>query len=261
MFLFLSKFLPLFVYPLGLSCVLLTTTMFVRRKRPRLATAATALALAALFLGGNRWVALRLARSLEWRNIATAPLPIAEAIVVLGGGLEPAFPPRPWVQLAEPGDRVLYAAKLYREGKAPLVIVSGGTMRSDATPEASDMAEVLRFAGVPESAIARETKSLNTYENAVYVREILASRGIHRILLVTSAIHMPRALLVFKHQNIEALPAPADFIATEHDFEESQNDFGTIPLDLLPDAESLEWTGRAMKEYIGLAVYRLSGWL
>lgn len=259
MFLFLSKLLPLFVYPPGLSSVLLVTALLARRKRPRLATAATMLALAVLLLGGNRWIALRLARSLEWQNIPATPPPRAEAIVVLGGGLEPAFPPRPWVQLTEPGSRILYAAKLYREGTAPLVIVSGGTVWPDVAPEAADMAEMLKFTGVPDSAIVLESNSLNTYENAVNVRQVLDSRGIHRILLVTSAMHMPRALLIFKHQGVEALPAPVDFIATARDFDGSNNSLKAMASNLLPDAESLEWTSRAMKEYLGLAVYRLTG--
>lgn len=259
MFLFLPKLLPLFVYPVGLSCLLLVAALLMGRKRPRLATAATALALAVLLAGGNRWIALELARSLEWRNIPAAALPPAEAIVVLGGGLEPALPPRPWVELREPGTRILYAAKLYREGKAPLVIVSGGAARTGAPPEAANMAEILEFAGVPESAIVQETKSLNTYENAVYVRTILVARGIHRILLVTSAIHMPRALLVFEHQGIEVLPAPADFIATAQDIEESRDGIKAIAINLVPDAVSMEWSSQAIKEYLGLAVYRLIG--
>ena len=180
--------------------------------------------------------------------------------MVLGGGTEPASSPRPWVQLNKAGNRLLYAAKLYREGKAPLVIVSsGGIAWPGAAPEAADMAEVLKFAGVPESAIVQETNSRNTYENAVYVQEILASRGIRRILLVTSAMHMPRALLIFRHQGAEPLPAPADFIATGRDFEESHNGLKAIAVNLLPDAESLEWSSRAIKEYLGLAVYRLTG--
>lgn len=188
-----------------------------------------------------------------------APLPRAEAIVVLGGATAPAFWPRPWVHLSEAGDRVLYAAKLYREGKAPLLILSGGGWYG--APEAASMAEILKFAGVPDSAIIQETGSLNTHQNAVNVREILAARGIHRILLVTSAMHMPRALLVFQHEGIDALPAPTDFVATERDIEESYSGPAAILVSLLPDAESLEWTSRALKEYFGLAAYRLAGWL
>lgn len=259
MFLFLSKLLPLFLYPLGLACALLMVALIARRRGPRIAAIAIVVALALLLVGGNRWAALRLARSLEWRIIPSVPLPRAEAIVVLGGGSEPAFAPRPWVNLTEAGTRILYAAKLYREGKAPLLILSGGGWYG--APEAANMAEILKFVGVPDSAIVQEPGSLNTHQNAVNVRKILAARGIHRILLVTSAMHMPRAMLVFKHEGIEALAAPADFIATERDIEESYGGLAAILVNLLPDAESLHLTSLALKEYFGLAAYRLAGWL
>ena len=259
MFLFLSKLLPLFVYPLGLACAALVVALLARRGRPRLTTAAIVVALALVLAGGNRWTALWLARSLEWRNIPSGPPPRVEAIVVLGGATDPAFWPRPWVHLTEAGDRVLYAARLYREGKAPLLILSGGGWYG--APEAASMADVLKFLGVPDSAIIQEPDSLNTHQNAVNVREILAARGIHRILLVTSAMHMPRALLVFRHEGIDALPAPTDFTATERDIEESHSSLAANVVNLLPDAGSLYWTSLALKEYFGLATYRLAGWL
>jgi len=239
--------------------VLMAAALITKRRRPRLTTTAIVVALALLLAGGNRWAALQLARSLEWRNIPLAPLPRAEAIVVLGGATEPAFWPRPWVHLNEAGDRVLYAAKLYREGRAPLLIVSGGGWYG--APEAASMAEILKFVGVPDSAIVRETGSLNTHQNAVNVREILAARGIHRILLVTSAMHMPRAMAVFRHEGIDAVAVPTDFVATEREMEESYSGPAAILVNLLPDAESLAWTSRALKEYFGLAAYRLAGWL
>jgi len=261
MLLFLSKMLPLFAYPPGLACLLIAVALLVRRKSSRWATAATVAALALLLVGGNRWTSMWLARSLEWRNIPSGPLPQAEAIVILGGAANAASWPRPWIHLTEAGDRILYAAKLYREGKAPLLILCGGTVHLEAAPEAASMAEVLEFVGVPESAIVQEPESLNTYQNAVKLHEILVKRNLHRILLVTSAIHMPRALLVFRHEGIDALPAPTDFGVTEGGTEEFSKGFGAILISLLPDADSLDLTSRALKEYFGLAGYRLAGWL
>ena len=258
MFLFLSKLLPLFVYPLGLAVVMLVVALIARRRRSRITTIAIVFALALLLVGGNRWAALWLTRSLEWRYVPSATLPRADAIVVLGGATEPAFAPRPWIHLTESGTRILYAAKLYREGRAPLLILSGGGF--SGAPEAAAMAEVLRFVGIPDSAIVQETDSLNTYENAVNVRQILAVRKIRLVLLVTSAMHMPRAMMIFKHEGIDAVAAPADFIATERRMEETRNGPKAIIINLLPDAESLEWTSRALKEYLGLAAYRLAGW-
>ena len=202
-----------------------------------------------------------LARSLEWREIPSGPLPQADAIVILGGAVNDAAWPRPWVHLTGAGDRLLYAAKLYREGKAPLLILCGGSSHLNSEPEATSMAEVLEFIGVPDSAIVKEPASLNTHQNAVNTREILLKRGIHHVLLVTSAMHMPRALLVFKHEGIDVLPAPTDFGVIEQESEEMRSSPATILISLMPDAESLNLTSRALKEYFGLVVYRLVGWL
>jgi uncharacterized SAM-binding protein YcdF (DUF218 family) len=143
----------------------------------------------------NGWVSSWLVRSLE-AQIPPTVVPTAEAIVVLGGATKPALPPRPGVDLSEQGDRIFYAAQLYKQQKAPLIIVSGGRLdwTRRGTPESADMANILSQIGVPASVIIQEPDSLNTYENAVNVRKILNSRDIRQILLVTSAMHMPRSL-------------------------------------------------------------------
>ena len=104
MFLFLSKLLPLFIYPLGLSCLLMMAALITLWKRPKWVAAPIAMALIILLLGSSGWVSKSLVRSLEWQNLPTAELPQAEAIIVLGGGVKAALPPRPWVELAEAGD-------------------------------------------------------------------------------------------------------------------------------------------------------------
>ena len=89
MFIYLSKFLPLFVYPAGLTCLLLVLALVLRR-HPQWQTRLIAVALAVLWLGGNRVVTMALVRSLEWRYVpppdAYQDVPHADAIVVLGGG-------------------------------------------------------------------------------------------------------------------------------------------------------------------------------
>ena len=262
MSLYLSKLLPLFLYPLGLACLLMVVALITLWKRPRWAAGAIAGALIVLLVGSNGWVSRSLVRSLEWQNIPPA-IPNAEAIVVLGGATKPASRPRPGVDLNEEGDRLLYAAQLYRQQKAPLVIVSGGRIRwrGKGSPESADMANILVQMSVPAEAIIQEPDSLNTYENAVNVKKILDSNGIHQVLLVTSAMHMPRSLLIFKHQRITAIPAPTDFSVTADDLRELRNSPQNIVLNLLPDSDRLENFTRAFKEYIGLVVYRLRGWL
>jgi uncharacterized SAM-binding protein YcdF (DUF218 family) len=127
MFLFLSKLLPLLVYPLGLAVALLGITIGLAwRRRPRWAIATATTALLILLLSSNAWVATRLTQSLEWRHLPPNPVPTADAIVVLGGSTRSAIYPRPWVDLMESGDRVLHGIRLYQAGKAPKLIFSGG---------------------------------------------------------------------------------------------------------------------------------------
>ncbi|NES83431.1 MAG: YdcF family protein [Moorea sp. SIO2B7] len=262
-FVFLSKLLPLFFYPLGLACVLLIFALLLWWKNSRWLPIPVALALLLLLLGGNGWLTNSLVRSLEWQNIPAAEMPTAEAIVLLGGATKSAYLPRPMVDVKESGDRVLYAAKLYRDQKAPLIIASGGRVKwqGGEKAESADMAQLLEMMGVPHSAIIQEPNSLNTYQNAVNVRQILEKRGIKRVLLVTSAMHMPRSLLIFKRQGIEAIPAPTDFLVSEQEIEQTNNSKEAIILNILPNADRLATTTKALKEYIGTVVYRLRGWL
>jgi uncharacterized SAM-binding protein YcdF (DUF218 family) len=260
MFLALSKFLPLFAYPLGLGLLLLILALIVRR--PQWRKVAILSALIVLYLGSNRWAAVALARSLEWRYVPSGELPSAQAIVLLGGASQSAQPPRPIVEVNEAGDRILYAAWLYQQGKAAHILLSGGRIDwlSSGRAPAEDMSSLLQFMNVPADAMWLEDRSRNTYENALFSRQILEPKGIDRIILVTSAMHMPRAVGLFERQGFEVIPAPVDFNATFSPVGEQPN-LGTALLDLIPSVDNLELTSRVMKEYFGLIVYRLRGWL
>ena len=159
MFFFLSKFLPPFIYPLGLACLLVAAAVLLYRRR-RWQLACLLLALGLLWLGGNRWVALELARSLEWRYLPPEELPQADAIVLLGGGTLPAEYPRTLVEVGEAGDRVIYAAWLYRQGKSEHILSSGGLAdwTSRQSTPAEDMKFLLEMMGVPPEAIWLQTE-------------------------------------------------------------------------------------------------------
>lgn len=262
MSLFLSKLLPLFVYPLGFACVMLLLALFSVWKRPRWTAGYITLALLALLLGGNGAVARQLTYSLERQYVPT-DLPNAGAIVVLGGGIRPQFPPRPWIDVTEAGDRPIHAAQLYKQGKAPLIILSGGRIdwMGGGSPESADMAKLVEALGVPASAILQDPTSLNTRENAVNVKQILDQRGIRQVLLVTSATHMPRSMQIFKKLGINAVAAPTDFLVTKPEVELAQKSLEGQLLGLIPDSESLHHSTRALKEYIGSWVYQLRGWI
>src|SRR5260370_27753447 len=96
-----------------------------------------------------------------------------------------------------------------------MLIISGGRLpwQKSLPPISESMAEMAEMMGVPKSSVVQERDSGNTYENALDVNAILKARHFHRILLVTSAMHMPRALALVKHQGIDAIAAPCDFVS------------------------------------------------
>ena len=264
MFVFLSKFLPQFVYPIGLATVLIILAL-VFQKRKKWQNTVIIATLVILFIAGNRWVAYSLTRSLEWQHLSPAEIPPSEVIVVLGGGTEPAQSPRPIVELNSAGDRVLYAAYLYQQGKAPLLLLSGGNIdwlnAQESTP-AGQMAAVLEMMNVPASALWLESESLNTYENAVNCAAILTEKGINRVILVTSATHMPRSLALFETQGLEVIPAPTDFKVTEEGWLALwQPNLSAQLTQLMPNVSNLSMTTTALKEYLGILIYRLRGWI
>ena len=262
-FLFLSKLLPLFIYPLGLSCLLLLLALWLCFRRSRWAFAPVLISLIILFTAGNVTVANHLIASLEQQYLPQENMPKAEAIVILGGATRNNEPPRIIPDMSDRGDRLLYGAKLYKDGLAPQIILTGGRIQwyGGDSSEAESMATILELMGIPRSVMILESRSLNTHQNAVFTKEILEQKNIKQILLVTSAAHMPRSLAIFKKEGIKAIPAPADFIISDRNLTESQFSTQSRILSLIPKAESLDYTTQALKEYIGTFIYRLRGWL
>lgn len=263
MFVFLSKFLPLFVYPAGLiTLILILAVCFRKHKRVSLGLIIAALAIT--FISGNRWVSTSLVKSLEWQYLPPAEIPHADAIVVLGGGTEAQVYPRQMPEVNGAGDRIIYAAKLFKEGKADHILVSGGNITwlgGRTTSPAQDMADLLVLMGVPESAIWLQGKSQNTYEDALYSNEMLKEKGATSVLLVTSAIHMPRAAALFAKQGVQFTPVPTDYSVSQAEWDDLIH--GTLAaqiINVVPSASYMKMTTTAMKEIIGLAVYRMEGW-
>jgi uncharacterized SAM-binding protein YcdF (DUF218 family) len=263
MFLFLSKLIPLFFYPIGAACLLLTIALGLWWINSKWTPAAVGAALIILFISGNTWFSNCLAQSLEWQNIPKTELPTADAIVILGGATRSQTYPRPDVDFTDAGDRVWYGATLYREGKAPKIIVSGGriTWKGAGKPEADDMTKLLVTLGVPQLDIIPEGNSFNTRDNAVNVQQILRSQNFKTILLVTSAMHMPRSMAIFKHLGINAIAAPTDYRVSQSELDEPNLQTEAAILSFLPNEESFSMTTQSIREYIGILVYKLRGWL
>lgn len=177
-------------------------------------------------------------------------LPNAPAVVVLGGGVAGPRPPlRPDPDLGRSADRLWHAARLYHAGKAAMVVVSGGVVRTGDGSEAQAMHQVLLSLGVPDAAIWMEDQSADTAGNAARVVRLLHEWGVDQPLLVTSALHMPRAVGEFALAGMAVTPAPTDFEVTGGPRD---------ALDWLPGTEALDGSGRALKELLGLLRLQLA---
>lgn len=256
MFVLLSKLLPLIIYPVGLILVLLIAALLSRRQGGQ--RVLLVIMLVILLFAGNRWVAASLVRSLEWRYFPPESNLRADAIVLLGGGTETIAPPRPIPEINGAGDRVIYAAQLYREGQAPYILATGGRIPWSDQPvstPAQEMAALLEFMGVPDGDILLESASQNTAENAAFSAPLLRERNAQRIFLVTSAMHMSRAVAWFESAGFEVIPAPTDYIISEAEWDSLWHPgWAGIILNTFPSAGSLNLATNAIKEYIGLMV-------
>ncbi|HET6433675.1 YdcF family protein [Dyella sp.] len=190
--------------------------------------------------------ALMLQRGLtaSYPDKAAGEYPKADAIVVLGGGAMPND--RDWVE--DPADtegtRVGFGLQLYRTGRAPHVLLSGGH------GAARHMARELAEQGVPPAALVLEPDSATTYQNARYSAAIARREGWQRVLLVTSPMHMTRAAASFRRQGLEVIEAPS--IGHETGYHRVQPEWH-------PRRSALWLTSRCLHEYIGLWMYRLRG--
>lgn len=149
------------------------------------------------------------------------------------------------------GDRFIQANKLWHLGIIKKILVSAGG-RDTSLHEARFIGQQLIDAGVAPTDILLEERSTTTYENAIFCKRIIDSLKLQGpFVLITSAIHIPRATRVFREAYIPVVPFPCDYEITntkEHWYNY-----------VLPDVEVLaKWTA-TMKEWAGIAVYRMQG--
>jgi len=250
----LSKFLPKLIYPFNLALwLLLAALVLMLFGRRRGAGFAGCLGVAVLVVCASP-LSVALYRQHE-HQYAAAPIadsPEAGAIVVLGGDVGIPSPPRAQSQLN--GNRLLHAYRLYQAGKASQIMITGGNVfaQKGLSSEASYSSAILTSWGIPDEAVITETTSRNTYQNALLSRQILGPLGIDKILLVTNAFHMPRAVLVFRHAGFDVIPSPSGFSVTDYS--------RPVLLDWWPSLGNLGKAQAVMHEKLGMLVYRLRGW-
>ena len=122
----------------------------------------------------------------------------ADAIVVLGCRLFPGG--RASERLRR---RVAVGIALYREGAAPLIVMSGGG--AGPISEAAVMRDLARNAGIPETVLMLEPESGNTFENAANTARLLHEAGKRRVVLVSDRVHLPRATRMFRQAGLDVV--------------------------------------------------------
>lgn len=196
-------------------------------------------------------VATYLTRGLE-REFHFPPQIKGDVIVLLGGGSIQRVPDLTGTGVSTPlmMGRIVTAARLYNQTKLP-IIVTGGKWSDDDVSEASIAARFLMDLGVPESAITKEEKARDTAENASFTAAICRQKGFSRPIILTSAFHLKRAMILFGRQNLQITPIPAYFLSSET----SVNRWHAF----LPKASSLYLSSLALHEYLGILYYQIVG--
>lgn len=232
--------------PLSLV-ILLSTGLILHRRCPRLAMSLILLSTTALYALSTPWVGGLLQKSLEISApVSPDALTTADAIVVLGGGRR--------IEAGEYGsdtlngmslERLRYAAFLQRSSGLP-ILVTGGKPGNGTLAEGRIMQHVLQSEyGISPRWV--EDAALTTWDNAHLSALPLKQAGIQRIVLVTHAWHLRRAVPLFESNNLSVIPAGTQFSSTRVD----------SILDLLPTPAGLRDSTHALHEWLGILWYKL----
>ncbi len=247
-FFVLSKLLDLLLAPLSWALLLLLGALLWRRRgaAPWLAGAAVVV----LYAFSIEPVANALTRAAEAPARRTfRPDAVYDAVIVLGGGIDPAASEAIGeAELNAAGDRIVTGFELLQSGRARHVLLSAGGPDPSGPVEADWAAALYRRLGIPAERIVLERESRNTRENAEQSARIVQARGWRSLLLVTSAMHAPRALASFRAAGLSPDVLPVDVRA------------GAKLGSFLPRASALDRSTDVLRELAGRLVYRAAGY-
>ena len=242
---FLSAVLSLVLSPFNWILVLLLAAWLFRKKKVRHFLLAAALIVFVLF--GNPYLLNVFAKKYQPARVVVASLPVYTAGIVPGGFASVDESADGYFNASS--DRFIQAVKLYHNKKIKHLLISGGNGKKD-NPDFGEAAfvkkELIQF-GIPDSVIFIEDASNNTYENAIHSKRILDSLKLSPpYLLITSAFHLPRAVITFKNAGVPVVGFPCNY--TE----------GLDPFswdDLLPRPSVLLTWDKFLKEWAGYVYY------
>lgn len=220
----------------------------------RLSGLAIALSMIGLVVGGFSPLSNAILQPLEDRFAIPDPMPDhVDGIIVLGGGLETIVTTtRGLPALNEAADRLTTFAALARRYRQARLVLSGGTggLVYRDLDEAGVARELLAGLGIDPQRLELESRSRDTYENAVFSRDLAAPRAGETWLLVTSAFHMARAVGCFRKAGFEVTAYPTDY-RTRGPQDRTRGFYSA--------SDGLRRLDIATREWMGLAVYSATG--
>lgn len=243
MYFFLSKFLVIFLFPFTWILITLFLGIILKNRALGRRLLITSLALALIF--SNR---LLLDQVAEAWDIKAQPGPGKKysCAILLGGFASEDNNGHGYLNSSS--DRFIQSATLYTQQKVSHIVMSGGNAAflNSGFREADYVALRFRQLKVPDSVILIENKARNTLENAAYTKTMLESKGLKPpYILVTSAFHMRRSLLIFGKAGLQVIPSSSDFKAGNRRFAID---------DLFPHADTFEVWNLYIKEVVGYIV-------
>ena len=246
----LRYFLKALLLPPFTQLLMLLGAYLLRRRVPKVSWTLGILAITSLWVLAAPVTANYLVKTLE-QTPAISPAKLADisadVIIILSGVQNETTPEfgQP-VSGNEQLARIRYGAMLQRATGLPIVL-SGGSVRGD---EKRSLAETMAFdlkTGYGGNVSWLEKKSRTTSENAKYSYAILAPKKKTTILLVTSALHMPRSIWSFEHAGFKVIPAPTSFTPQKP----------LIFNSFIPNAHSLKLSSQVIHEWLGILTYQL----
>jgi uncharacterized SAM-binding protein YcdF (DUF218 family) len=244
MFFILSKLLIYFLYPLSWIIVLIVTACFIKNRKYQQRLIVTSVVLLLVF--SNGFLLNQFARFWDIAPDISNTNSKYSCAIVLGGFVSEDNTKNGYLNWA--ADRFIQGIKLKETGKATHLLFTGGSSRlnPDGFTEGNWISKELQAFHFPDSTLLFEKRARNTIENIQYSKIILESKHLQPpYLLVTSAFHMRRALLICKKAGVKVVPYPCNFFAGK----------GSISADnFIPSAETLSNWNIYLKEIVGYVV-------
>ena len=241
---FINKILPIIVSPLGLIIILLLFGIFRKKMWPLL------IALILLIILSLPIVSRQLIKFLEQGYTLISPnnVDTADTVIVLSGMIRTIKQNNEiYYEFSDAVDRVFAGIELLKLNKTQKIILTRGKLPwSLGMPEGEFLAQFVKSQGINKNQVILTEVVQNTNDEAIAVSKILPKNS--KIILVTSAFHMPRAKTVFENQNLKVIPYAVDFRLGEKKMD---------VLDFLPQANAFKDSSFYFREIIGRAYYSL----